>query len=273
MLAHIEDKQKLNILVSSCDEYADLWDTFFALFHKYWPDCPFPVFLNSVSVPYHSPSIQQILVGSRLGWGDGLLKGLKVLQNIAPCKFTLLFLDDYLINAPVNTKSILYCLSVLTELNGNYLRLIPKPAPDVCLSEYPNIGAINKNSPYRLSLQASIWRTETLLNLLRPAETPWDMEVLGSQRAKKYNGFYCTYHPLIKYLNGVDRGKWVNESVDFLVSEGIKFDEARGIISDAKNESLSLENKGRNILTRFIPLRFRLLLRATYSKLMKKNIK
>lgn len=263
---------ELKILISSCDEYADLWDPFFELFHTYWPDCPFPVFLNSITVPYQASSVQQILVGNRLGWGDGLIKGLHILQQKSPSKFTLLLLDDYLLNAPVDTQRISDCLKVLKELNGHYLRLVPKPKPDTILEEHPGIGTIKKNSPYRLSLQASIWRTETLLAILRPTETPWDMEVLGSQRSRKYGGFYCSYRPVIRYLNGVDRGKWTMESHDFLVSKGVMFNESRGTIEDLKREQSASGRKSAQPLFKFLPLWLRLYLRAAYSKIMKKNI-
>lgn len=35
------------VVVASCDAYADLWEPFFRLFRRYWPDCPYPVYLGS----------------------------------------------------------------------------------------------------------------------------------------------------------------------------------------------------------------------------------
>ena len=37
--------QKLTIIVSSCDPYADLWDDFFELFNKYWGNRNYKTFL------------------------------------------------------------------------------------------------------------------------------------------------------------------------------------------------------------------------------------
>ena len=39
--------QLCSVLVPSCDAYADLWIPFFALFWRYWSDCPFPVYLGT----------------------------------------------------------------------------------------------------------------------------------------------------------------------------------------------------------------------------------
>ncbi len=38
---------ELAILVCSCDKYADVWEPFFKLFFKFWPDCPYPIYLLS----------------------------------------------------------------------------------------------------------------------------------------------------------------------------------------------------------------------------------
>ena len=41
-------KNKFAILIVSCDKYSDLWDPFFKLFFKFWPDCPFNIYLLSI---------------------------------------------------------------------------------------------------------------------------------------------------------------------------------------------------------------------------------
>ena len=261
----------LNILVSSCDEYADVWGPFFILFHKFWPDCPFPIFLSSVKKPYHSNSVQQILVKERMGWGDGVKKALKILKRDSPSEFIFFLLDDYLISEKVDTVKIVKAFQTLKSIGGNYLRLIPKPGPDVPVENHPFIGRIKNNSPYRCSLQASLWRTETLLSLLRPTETPWDMEVFGSHRSKSYDGFYCTYQPFVKYINGIERGKWTYKAHSFLKKQGL-VDNLK--IRQIANTEEKTRNKYqiRRFFSRIIPLRIRLFLRQKISKITKNNI-
>ena len=36
---------KLAILMLSCDKYSDLWDDFFNLKERFWPDCPYHCYL------------------------------------------------------------------------------------------------------------------------------------------------------------------------------------------------------------------------------------
>jgi hypothetical protein len=35
------------IIVNSCDAYDDTWYPFFKLLKKYWPNCKFPIVLNT----------------------------------------------------------------------------------------------------------------------------------------------------------------------------------------------------------------------------------
>ena len=41
--------QDMCILVVSCDKYADCWTPFSDCMRKFWPDCPYPVYLCTES--------------------------------------------------------------------------------------------------------------------------------------------------------------------------------------------------------------------------------
>ena len=43
---------EITVLVNSCDEYSEIWDVFFTLFKKYWPQCEYPIVLNTESKSY-----------------------------------------------------------------------------------------------------------------------------------------------------------------------------------------------------------------------------
>ena len=259
------------VLVSSCDEYADVWDPFFWLFWKYWADCPYPVYLNSVTKPYTSSKVRQILVGSRLGWGDGLLKTLQIIKETTSSKYLILLLDDYLVDRPVDSEMMDKGVNALDSLNGNYLRLFPKPPPDIVIPQYDFIGKISKGAPYRLSLQASLWRLDILMALLRPGDTPWDMELFGSERSNRYDGFYSTYQPFIRYINGVERGAWTSEAVELMNDEGIEIDfSSRGVLTEYTK---TVETPLSMLVKQLIPLRARLFLRTLFAKVSGGHVK
>lgn len=263
---------RVAILVSSCDEFSDAWHPFFELFFRNWHDCPYTIYLNTVSIPFHYPGVNQILVGSRQGWGDGLLKGLEQLQRVYPSEYILLLLDDYLLNGEVDNGTISQCIEALDALNGNYLRLVPKPPPARPVEGYGFLGEIDRGAAYRLSLQASIWKTETIISLLRPTDTPWDMELIGSDRANIYPGFYCTYQPVIRYLNGIERGKWDYKAANFLIQEGISIDLSRRDIAEPLDETGRTRGRYLRQIKKLIPLRARLGVRKIYARLVGKHI-
>ena len=87
-----------------------------------------------------------------------------------------------MLNRRVETQKILDYLSALVQLRGNYLRLVPAPPPgETALDEFPFMGILASGSPYRTSLQASIWQRIFLLDLLQVHEFPWDFEVLAQK--------------------------------------------------------------------------------------------
>lgn len=252
----------LCILIPSCDRYADLWEPFFQLFWKYWPDCPYPVYLGANSLEFSAPGVRQILIGADPGWSDGLLKMLAALDDTGNLPYVLLLLDDFFFTAAVDTPTIQSCAAALDALGGNCLRLRPQPPLDHPVEGYDRLGEIAGEAPYRFSLQAAIWRRSALQGLLRPAENPWQVEVLGSQRAARMDGFYGTLQPALYYLNGVERGRWFPQTLEFLRSQGIEVDASqRGVAQVERTSGCKMRQWLLSPLRR-LPLRQRLLLRA-----------
>ncbi|MFC1878379.1 hypothetical protein ACFLZW_00560 [Chloroflexota bacterium] len=222
--------QDICILVASCDKYADLWPPFFSLFWKYWPDCPYPVYLGSNIQHYPNEQIKSILIGKDSGWSAGLSKMLAVITAEKQYQYVLLLLDDFFFKRTVNTQLIEECAQTLQALNGNYLRLHPAPPPDTPVDGFDRIGEIAPGAPYRVSLQASIWRLSFLLNFLNPGEDPWNVEVVGSRRTDHLQGFYSVWKPALRYLNSVERGKWYPHTLQFLKNEGIRIENSNRAI-------------------------------------------
>ena len=72
-----------------------------------------------------------------------------------------------------------------------------------------NIGKISKDSSYRVSGQASLWKSEVLLNLLDDSESLWEFEINATKRAREIDNFYSVIKPVLTYKHHViERGKW-----------------------------------------------------------------
>jgi hypothetical protein len=198
------------ILVVSCDKYADLWQPFFGLFHKYWPDCPCPVVLGTNSLTCDVPGVRTIHVGPDVGWTVGLMSMLAQLETPR----VLLLLEDFLIDRNVNTAEVVSLIETAERLDAGCLRLLPNPPPNRKLADDSRIGVCTRGCDYRVSTQAAVWKVSTLLQLMLPTDTPWDFELKGSRRSDQLSEeFYSVYKPVLHYRNGVERGRWIRSSL------------------------------------------------------------
>src|SRR3972149_8436849 len=206
--------QLCSVLVPSCDCYADLWKPFWNLFWRYWPDCPFPVYLGSNQDSFDHPRVQMIHAGGGNNWTNRVRQQILALDT----PYVLMILEDFFLQSPVNTGDVLACLWALRELDGVMLRLIPRPAPDKHVKQFPMLGRCSPGALYRVSTQTAIWRRDALLELMREGESIWEFEIIGSGRCNVIaEGFYCTWKPVMTYRHHVvERGMWFrNEARKF----------------------------------------------------------
>jgi len=146
-------KNRLAVLVVSCDNYSDLWKPFFSLFWLFWSDCPFDVYLLSNNTNPAIPQVKSLLVGDDISWSNSLQKGLSLLKE----DYVLLFLDDLFLLEPVKTKEVLEVFSWAVESDINYVRMNPmRNKPDESLDE--SIGILSKGAIYRTSTVVSVWK-------------------------------------------------------------------------------------------------------------------
>jgi len=194
------------ILMLSCDKYNDLWGPFFTLFWQYWPDHSFKVYLGSNLLVYDDPRVKTIAIGEDNNWSHGLLKILELIDT----PYIILMLEDFFFRRPVNTNDVLRCIKALKELDGEMLRLIPRPRPDRPVPGYPFLGFIKPTSPYRVSTQGTLWRKSALISLIRDGENIWEFELKGTERSwGEKEGYYSVWKTVLTYHHHVvEKGKW-----------------------------------------------------------------
>jgi hypothetical protein len=213
--------EKLSVLIISCDRYSDIWEPFFSLLWRYWPDCPYPIILGANKKIFEDERIKMINTGEDHSWADST----RYMVKNVPTEYILVLLEDFLFMEKVDNYFIEKNLKALVGLDGGYLRLKPFPKPDKPVMGFEWIGEIERDAPYRVSLQASIWRKDVLLSLLVNGESAWDFELKGTHRSNAIKeGFYCTWKPVLIYRAGVTMGKWVPFAVRICQDEGIPID-------------------------------------------------
>jgi hypothetical protein len=190
------------VLVLSCDRYADLWSPYFESFFRFWPDCPFPVFLAANERRLDDDRVTTLLSGEDHDWSSSVRASVAQMST----DYVLFLYEDAFFSRPVPTELVARHFQWCRSHRANYLRMRPTPRPDRAVDA--EIGVIDPGSMYRTSLFASIWRREVVLDVLSPGETPWQFEMEGLRRAEKYPDFFSTYDHVFSYVHGVERGKW-----------------------------------------------------------------
>ena len=209
------------ILISSFDGAQDLWKPLHQSYQKYWPDCPYQIYLATNFIDPSLERFKTVLVGKEESWSDNIFKSLQQIRE----KYVLLIFDDVFLYKSINTNKLSYFINKAIFENWSYLRLSPRPKYDNQIEE--NIGQIKKDRLYRTSTAWALFKREVLIDLLDLNESAWDFEIKGSNRSNKYDDFYSIDIEVLPYLNGVVKGKWVNKHYKHLLKDGIDVSDLR----------------------------------------------
>ncbi|MEM7532475.1 MAG: hypothetical protein AAF639_09870 [Chloroflexota bacterium] len=224
----MSSKNDVAILVSSCDKFSDAWHPFFSLFFKYWPENKYPVYLLGNRQTYPDTRVHTIHVDADLPWSTCLRLALEEI----PQPYIVLFFEDFLIEEPVDIKTLEKYITYLQDKNAGYLGLQPYPEPSIILSDSSEVGEIAKGSEYRVSLLVAIWEKQTLLNLIVDDETPWELELSGSKRSNDLDVSFLRvwknaedHYPITHApRTAIIRGRWSRDAVQLCKKEGINID-------------------------------------------------
>ncbi|HEX4631561.1 MAG TPA: hypothetical protein VH188_11420 [Chthoniobacterales bacterium] len=202
------------VVVSSCDAFFDAWRPFVFFFRKYWPDCPFPVFLIVNELRIRSAFVQPISVGPDREWASNMIAALAAL----PQPYILYFQEDYFVSGPVNNERLAqdfayafdnhaasFCLHARGQLEANF-----QPLND-------RFGIVPPDSDGRTRLQVTLWDKSVLLSTLRPGETAWNMEARASERTRDLLALSYSQRrdrPIPYLMSAIVRGLWTREAME-----------------------------------------------------------
>jgi hypothetical protein len=221
------------VVVSSCDAYGDAWEPFFHSFFKYWPDCPFPVYLVAGEKTYDDSIVKTIRISEK-NWSICM----KTAFAVIPERIILYLQEDYFLKWWVDTGKMIHFVDTLKKERAACLRLYPDPKPDDRYKDCKDIGSIRRDAPYRLSLQAALWDKKALDSLLIAGEDPWQTELIGSKRTagveqpflsvKRNSKWMKRVSPVFEYIcTAIIRGRWTYDAIAFCKREGLTVDLSR----------------------------------------------
>ena len=235
-------KDKVTILLCTCDTYEDLWFPFFKLFDKHAGELKdLPIVINTETKEYSYPGlnikcINQIVQGERITWAKRLKDVLARIET----EYVLFLLDDFFLVRDVKKEDFEYMMSCVQAMEDDKdigaMNLIPLQGADNS-QEFMGFWLVNPGTPYRMNAQACIWRKEVFDKSLLDIESPWEWEIYGNlrndvlikskifalaegQREPYAYGFYDyskrDENGWYVAQSGVMRGKWYMPSVENL---------------------------------------------------------
>lgn len=227
-LANLSD---VTIVVSSCDKYSALWEPFFASLFKYWPTLntdhkDSKILLVANKQQYQHPRITMVNIPNETSWTDNILQALQQVDT----KYVLLFLDDYWLDTPVNEQRLAELLQLVRTTDAAMLQISYNDMRYQSGEPHPNIDEVmyrNKYAHYKLSLQLAVWDRQTLLDLLRPGENPWEFELAGTVRSHGYprEVFTVSSNEPITYVNATFQGHIRPEAITHAKAHEFYFDD------------------------------------------------
>lgn len=256
----------MKIVISSFDQYSDIWPVFFKCKENYWKCNDYEWFLVSNKKKYITNNCKNILTGEEINWCDRMEKALKLVDD----KYILLLLEDYLFGDYVDQEKVWKCVKFCEEKNANYLRLIDIPHSKHLFGirykkAEDGFYCIPQNEEYGINLQPAIWKKEYLLDVLKNvggSRSAWEVECHFLRKTEKANGLplegcYTTSENILNIHNGVLKGKWFPNEVRYFRKRGIYIDETRATLGKCK----------------YIRYRVKLLIRESLTSTQRKKVK
>lgn len=234
------------LLVASYDGGEDLWEGFFTALTRQWPELDLPIVLNTESKRYSFPGLEiktmSLYPNASPPWGRRMLETLKRIDS----EYILLFLEDFWLDAPVDDAFFRRCLEHMEENpDVAVLSFQRTHGPNIRDGRFERFERRPQEAEYRFNCQAAVWRRERLIKFIRPHESPWEWEVLGSIRSSRYrDGFYTLIEgekPVFSYdlLHGgaIHRGRWNRGVVEPLARRyGLQIDYSRRGVWEEREE-------------------------------------
>lgn len=199
----------MKVCVFTCDKYVSLFPELVPLTLKYLKRAgmryPIQIVTNTTTIDYDDV----VYLGPDRGWSNNLLKF--VTDKTEPF---ILWLEEG-ICVEIDHRLLDLAVEESAKSKVGLVRLYPCPGPTLPWSD--EIGEIDKSLPYAISCQVSIWHPNTLKDILRENETPWDFEISGSLRAKTYKPhFLGTYKSAVSYKEYTRRGQLNPDAVEWI---------------------------------------------------------
>lgn len=228
-------KDKISILMLSCDAYADTWSPFFRLIHKNWQNHPTKCYIMTEEKDFNCDfmDVKTIKTGKGKAWTERLKFALEQIDT----EYVLYSLDDYFIHDKVNEEGFLDAFFKMEDnpkWGGVFFHPI-KRSTESYPQEFYEKNAYLKTKRLRkgrTNMMIILYRKVFLEKLLVEKEDAWKFE--SNSNLRSIVAGYDVIHyrinhsaPVFKYYNkfidgvGITSKKWLNRTPEIFEANGI----------------------------------------------------
>lgn len=232
----MELKDKLTMVISSCEAYSDLWDNHILLLNENWKDRDIKTVIVTDKV--HESNYQDIEIFPA---GDLLEMPQRLKKYIKTCdtEYILITLDDYYVDKKIDTKKIQRAIDIMETKKLDYFRFWPYPHERKKIDDIEKAYWIELNGNYKVYLYPAIWRKEFLEDTIKDSLSAWEYEVSLTSIAKSL-GANCAYSVNNEFhiVDVIRKGELLHPAKKYLDSKGLKLD--RKLISRKQEIKLDI---------------------------------
>lgn len=244
-------KNKMTMLILSCELFSDLWDAHVYQLEKYWSDRGMDTYI--VTDKAHETSYEGVKVISA-GEGVEFTDRLKYALEQIDSEYIFITLDDYFLIKKVSNESIERLVGLMDQQNYDYIRLFKRPtrAKGKKIKGYKKLNEINTNNRYSVNLYSGIWKKDFLYNTLRETLNPWVYEVRLWKVAMELQA-KCAVSNNREFviLDVVRKGKILNKANNYFKKHDI-YHGNRPVCSKWYEFKLGVRTWGARLMPRFI---------------------
>lgn len=226
--------ERISMLVCSCDLYEDVWEPYFRLIHKNWPEHPEKCFLMTEEKKYNCGfmNVKTVCSGKEKVWSKRLQQALDIIDS----EYVLFSLEDYFVHGKVNQEAFVDAVKQMDahpKWGGVWFHPIRKGV--VYPDEYEREVAYRKAKLFRTgrtNMMIILYRKSYLQKLLVTNEDAWSFESNSNIRSMVAGADIIHYRindsaPVFKYYNkfidgvGITQRKWLDKTHEIFEMNGI----------------------------------------------------
>jgi len=233
------EKQELALVVIGFDGYEDVWDHYFELLERFWPDNPFPVYLVNQEKRPNYKNVTIINCGADAEWS----KKAQAAVNQIDANYICLLLEDFFAGEVIHTQEIQDTLEWIIKEQIRYYKLFT--FSKITTPLYKGISylhTIPENMDYGISLQASIWERSFLKETLGEDNyNAWIFEanrLSDSKNATSSEAMQgCVYDSrnILKIQHGIVQSKYLPKTVKYFEKMGYSLDTTKREVMKGKS--------------------------------------